>query len=288
MVSAYEKKIREVYPELTITHSKMNEIGQNNDVIMINDSLVFRFPKYTEGIKKLKKETSVLEGIKGNIPLPIPYPLYQSLEPEEVGMVFTGYKLVEGSPLWPGVFIENEEHHEQIASRLVGFLTALHSQSLESMNIEKKSIGEIRSSIEDLYDRFKEKLFPHMNERAKVEVSHHFDSFLSKNELLDFQPALTHGDFGASNILWDPERHEVSGIIDFGEAEVGDPAYDFAGLLSSYGEHFVRRCLEKYPNGDRIFDRMNFYRGTFALQEALHGIENDDPVAFENGMKGYR
>lgn len=288
MVSAYEKRIREVYPELTITHSKMNEIGQNNDVLMINDSLVFRFPKYTEGIKKLKKETSVLEGIKGNIPLPVPYPIYQSLEPEKVGMVFTGYKLVEGSPLWPGVFIENEEHHEQIASRLVGFLTALHSQSLESMNMEKKSIGEIRSSIEDLYDRFKEKLFPHMNERAKVEVSHHFDSFLSKNELLDFQPVLTHGDFGASNILWDPERHEVSGIIDFGEAEVGDPAYDFAGLLSSYGECFVRRCLEMYPNGDRIFDRMNFYRGTFALQEALHGNENYDPVAFENGMKGYR
>ncbi|OXS59638.1 phosphotransferase family protein [Rossellomorea vietnamensis] len=288
MVSSYEKRIRAVYPDLKITHSEMNEIGQNNDVIIINDSLVFRFPKYTEGIMKLKKETRVLEGIKGNIPLPVPYPIYQSLEPEKVGMVFTGYKLVEGSPLWPGVFIENEEHHEQIASRLVGFLTVLHSQSLESMNIEKKSIGEIRRSIEDLYDRFKEKLFPHMNERAKVKVSQHFDLFLSKNELLDFQPVLTHGDFGASNILWDPERHEVSGIIDFGEAEVGDPAYDFAGLLSSYGEYFVRRCLEIYPNGDRIFGRMNFYRGIFGLQEALHGIENDDPVAFENGMKGYR
>ncbi|MEI2666934.1 phosphotransferase family protein [Rossellomorea sp. LJF3] len=288
MVSAYEKRIREVYPELTITHSEMNEIGQNNDVLMVNDSLVFRFPKYGEGIRKLKKETRVLEGIKGNIPLRVPYPIYQSLEPEEVGMVFTGYKLVKGNPLWPGVFIENKEHHEKIASQLVGFLTDLHSQSLESMNIEKKSIGEIRSSIEDLYDRFKEKLFPHMNERAKVEVSQHFNSFLSKNELLDFQPVLTHGDFGASNILWDPERHEISGIIDFGEAEVGDPAYDFAGLFSSYGEHFVRRCLEMYQNGDRIYDRMNFYRGTFALQEALHGIENDDPVAFENGVKGYR
>lgn len=92
MVSDYEKRIREVYPELTVIHSKMNEIGQNNDVLIINDSLVFRFPKYREGIRKLKKETSVLEGIEGNIPLPVPYPIYQSLEPEEVGMVFTGYK----------------------------------------------------------------------------------------------------------------------------------------------------------------------------------------------------
>ena len=62
MVSSYEKRIRAVYPDLKITHSEMNEIGQNNDVIIINDSLVFRFPKYTEGIMKLKKETRVLEG----------------------------------------------------------------------------------------------------------------------------------------------------------------------------------------------------------------------------------
>lgn len=287
-MSIHEKRIREVYPEFEITSCEVNEIGQNNDVLIVNHSLVFRFPKYVEGIRKLKKETSVLESIKGNLSLPVPYPLYQSMKPEEVGKVFSGYRLIEGGPLWPGVFKENEEHSLKIATQLVNFLTELHSRPVEDLESEKKSIDDIRSSIEDLYERFIEKLFPHMNEKAKLEVSKHFDSFLSQSELLDFEPVLTHGDFGASNILWDRERNEVAGIIDFGESEVGDPAYDFAGLLSSYGEPFVRRCLEMYPNGDRIFDRMNFYRGTFALQEALHGVENDDPEAFENGMKGYR
>ncbi|MFC7782988.1 MULTISPECIES: phosphotransferase family protein [unclassified Rossellomorea] len=284
----HEKRIREVYPEFEITHSEVNEIGQNNDVLIVNHSIVFRFPKYMEGIRKLKKETGVLESIKGNLSLPVPYPLYQSMEPAEVGKVFTGYRLIEGDPLWPGVFKEYEEHSLKIASQLVKFLTELHSRPVEDLEVEKNSIDDIRSSIEDLYERFREKLFPHMNVKAKLEVSRHFDSFLSKNELLDFKPVLTHGDFGASNILWNRERNEVSGIIDFGESEVGDPAYDFAGLLSSYGEPFVRRCLEMYQNGDRIFARMNFYRGTFALQEALHGVENDDPEAFESGMKGYR
>lgn len=287
-MSIHEKRIREVYPEFEITSCEVNEIGQNNDVLIVNHSLVFRFPKYVEGIRKLKKETSVLESIKGNLSLPVPYPLYQSMKPEKVGKVFSGYRLIEGEPLWPGVFKENEEHILKIATQLVNFLTELHSRPVEDLESEKKSIDDIRSSIEDLYERFIEKLFPHMNEKAKLEVSKHFDSFLSQSELLDFEPVLTHGDFGASNILWDRERNEVAGIIDFGESEVGDPAYDFAGLLSSYGEPFVRRCLEMYPNGDRIFDRMNFYRGTFALQEALHGVENDDPEAFENGMKGYR
>ena len=287
-MSVYEKRIREVYPEFTITHSEVNEIGQNNDVLIVNGSLVFRFPKYMEGIRKLKKEARVLESLKGNLSLQIPFPLYQSMEPEEVGKVFTGYKMIEGEPLWPMVFKDNEVHRQKIASQLVCFLNELHSQSVDDLGIEKKRIGDIRSSVVDLYDRFKEKLFPHMNEKARVEVRRNFDSFLSNDGLLDFQPVLIHGDFGSSNILWDPTRYEVSGIIDFGETEVGDPAYDFAGLLSSYGEPFVRDCLTVYPGGDQIFERMSFYRGAFALQEALHGLENDDPRAFENGMKGYR
>ncbi|MBN8191769.1 phosphotransferase [Bacillus sp. NTK074B] len=288
MKANYETRIREVYPDFSITHCEVNQIGQNNDVLIVNRSLVFRFPKYIEGIRKLKTETKVLERVEGNLSLRVPFPLYQSVEHEEVGKVFTGYKMIEGEPLWPSIFKKNEGHSQKMASQLVGFLTELHSQSVEGLEIERKSINEIRTSIVDLYDRFREKLFPHMNEKAKMEVRLHFDSFLSNEDLLDFQPVLIHGDFGASNILWHPARHEVSGIIDFGETEVGDPAYDFAGLLSSYGERFVRDCLTIYPGGDQIVERMNFYRGTFALQEALHGVENDDRKAFENGMKGYR
>jgi len=35
-------------------------------------------------------------------------------------------------------------------------------------------------------------------------------------------------------------------------------------------------------------ERLAFYAGTFALQEALFGIENGDRQAFENGIAAYR
>jgi aminoglycoside 2''-phosphotransferase len=127
-----------------------------------------------------------------------------------------------------------------------------------------------------------------MNETSKSEIDHNFERFLSNKELLSFNTVLIHGDFGASNILWDSKREEITGIIDFGETEIGDPAYDFAGLLSSYGQPFVKRCLSMYPDGERIFERMTFYKSTFALQEALHGVENNDREAFESGMREYR
>jgi aminoglycoside 2''-phosphotransferase len=33
--------------------------------------------------------------------------------------------------------------------------------------------------------------------------------------------------------------------------------------------------------------RARFYRGTFALEEALHGFKNNDREAFESGMEQY-
>ena len=75
--------------------------------------------------------------------------------------------------------------------------------------------------------------------------------------------------------------------MDFGEATRGDPAYDFAGILSSYGEPFLRRFANTYPELDTLWERIRFYSGSFALLEALFGIENGDQEAFENGIADY-
>ncbi|TGB03557.1 phosphotransferase family protein [Halobacillus salinus] len=286
----YERRIKELYPDLKIDQIEWNEIGQNNDVIIVNNSLVFRFPKYIEGIYKLEKETKILDQIKGNVSLSIPRPQYRAFEPYEVGKVFTGYPFIQGSPLWSQTMkeIKNEEHIQVLSSQLVAFLSELHSQPVASLDIKKQTAKDIRQSVVELYNDFQEKLFPYMKEISKSEVSHNFEGFLSRDELFDFDTVLIHGDFGASNILWDPTTNRISGVIDFGEAEIGDPAYDFAGLLASYGQPFVERCLSLCPEGEKVLDRITFYKSTFALQEALHGWKNSDVEAFENGIRDYR
>ena len=56
----------------------------------------------------------------------------------------------------------------------------------------------------------------------------------------------------------------------------------------AYGEPFVRRFARLYPEIEAMEDRCRFYRGTFALQEALAGLRDGDPEAFERGMAPYR
>jgi aminoglycoside 2''-phosphotransferase len=140
----------------------------------------------------------------------------------------------------------------------------------------------------DLYARIRDKLFPHMRREACAWVSRHFETFLGQVSNFGYVPVLKHGDFGPSNILFNGHKRELAGVIDFSGAGMGDPAYDFAGLLSGYGENFVKLCTHFYPNLDQFYDRVLYYQGTFALLEALFGIENNDLEAFEAGIGMYR
>ncbi|KFM99868.1 hypothetical protein [Bacillus clarus] len=61
--NVYVTYLQRVYPALQVESAYVNEIGQNNDVLIVNENIVFRFPKYRKGVKKLRIETQLLERI---------------------------------------------------------------------------------------------------------------------------------------------------------------------------------------------------------------------------------
>ncbi|WP_342529350.1 aminoglycoside phosphotransferase family protein [Lysinibacillus sp. FSL R5-0849] len=291
MNNNFIENIQSLYSDLSIEDIYPNEIGQNNDVLIVNKSLVFRFPKYKIGINQLIRETEILKYIKGTISTPIPNPIYQSFEELEPGKVFTGYHLIDGVPLWKEslIGVKRVDLVKGLAKQLVSFLVELHSISGEKASRDLKlKVRNPHEEMYNLYNKIRNKLFPFMRKDAQQEISQSFETFLNGKAFSNLDITLIHGDFGASNILWDPETSMISGIIDFGGSGLGDPAYDFAGILSSYGEDFFDMCINLYPNGQEISERVKFYKSTFALQEALHGIENGDRQAFEAGIKDYK
>jgi len=65
-----------------------------------------------------------------------------------------------------------------------------------------------------------------------------------------------------------------------------DPAVDLAAP-STLGGGILDAVARTYPVTPALRDRAAFYRGTFALQEALFGVENHDDAAFRAGIAEY-
>jgi len=115
-------------------------------------------------------------------------------------------------------------------------------------------------------------------------INEHFEKYFDNPNLHEYTPSIIHGDFGGSNILF--EENKITGVIDFGFAGLSDPARDIASV-STFGDSFFERICRYYPNIKSLLDRAKFYRGTYALYEALHGFRNNDKEAFESGMEQY-
>jgi aminoglycoside 2''-phosphotransferase len=288
-LAQYTQIIKQHYPELNILSARFNQDGQYNDVVILNDGLVFRFAKVSDAIKTLRCEIVVQKSLQGRLPLPIPEPMYAHLETEIPGKAFVGYPFIQGVPLWRENFntITSPRARKRMAVQLGEFLQGLHQVNVDEAIPIALSSYETREEWVDLFDRIQERLYAHMREDARRDVSEHFQRYLDQLDRYGFEPCLRHGDFGTGNIIYDPENLSITGIIDFGGVGLGDPAVDFAGLYISYGMSFYEDCCSVYPQMSDALDRVHFYCGTFALQEALFGIENGDEAAFQAGIAEY-
>jgi aminoglycoside 2''-phosphotransferase len=284
----YAAQIQQIYPALSIETVRFNQDGQYNEVLVVNEALIFRFARYPAAVTTLQQEVKILQAIQEYVPLPIPNPIYYNLATPVVGEAFMGYQMLPGVPLWrPQFQTIGSRQRRTIARQLASFLRALHSVPIMQLIPDELPVADTHGSYADMYGRIRRQLFPHMRREAQQEAAHHFESFLNDPTASHFEPKLRHGDFGTGNLLFDVENQTMSGIIDFGFASLGDPATDFAAVLTSFGEPFFRECAKTYPAMADALPRVRFYLGTFALQEALFGVENGDEAAFVSGMANY-
>jgi aminoglycoside phosphotransferase (APT) family kinase protein len=93
------------------------------------------------------------------------------------------------------------------------------------------------------------------------------------------QGALVHGDFAMSSLLVDGQS--FTGVIDFGDAFIGDPLMDiayfrFKEITKSYGHDIYRRLLRHYTDArkiildDELEQKIVFYMIYWGLKRLEH------------------
>lgn len=75
------------------------------------------------------------------------------------------------------------------------------------------------------------------------------------------EPSLVHGDFGLHNIMW--KGAELSAVIDFDNACIGDPALDLAPLIGTFGSARVADIADT-----ETIARARVHRASLPLQVA--------------------
>ncbi len=126
------------------------------------------------------------------------------------------------------------------------------------------------------YERIQAKIFPLLQRHQRDWAMEHFETHLSEPDNFAYELKMTHTDIPPYHIMFDRERRRINGIIDFGCAGLGDPAIDFGVVINTYGESFLSRFYNVYPEAETYIKRARFYAGAIELRWLLQGIERGE------------
>ena len=283
---AFVNAIMASCPDIQIQSARMfTHDGELNDILIVNEALVFRFPRHERNIPDFLREILLLRKLQNLLPLAVPMPIFDSGDMMKLGKVFMGYRFIPGEPLNEErlTVLANEAFVEKLAKQLADFLTVMHSLDPEVLNLDLPHMN-MPDWTRTFFEEVQKKLFFYMRSDACKSVTENFENYFTQADLHSYQPHLVHGDFGGGNILFD--KNGISGVLDFTGACYSDPALDIASA-STYGERFFECLCRFYPVSDSMAKRAKFYRSLFALEEALYGWKNDDEEAFGRGMEQY-
>jgi aminoglycoside 2''-phosphotransferase len=250
-LAALRQRVQEIMPDLVIEQFERNLDGTINDIVIVNNRWVFRFAKAEKYYELLAREQKLLELIRPHVGVAVPAVAYACAD-------CWVYPLLQGQPLDRiRVRRYDEATQGQLAGQLGVFLRQLHhiDISAASANIPNTHAPVSQSRWLEIQAAVRTQIYP-LLQRFQVEyLDDLFDRALDDPQFFDYAPTLIHGDLASYHILFDPEQRQITGVIDFGMAGVGDPANDFGLLISIYGEAFVRRMRPAYPNLDHYLPR---------------------------------
>ena len=257
--SIYLQRIRDAFPALKWSRYRRIQDGVDHVVIVLDSKIIFRFvddPTEADEVQNLIRELALLKSIRTRISIPIPDYTYLPESQE-----FAGYKAIPGTRLSPWRFRRLSKQNRSDAARKLGdFLSTIHAfpvAKARDLGVEEEpsQFLDYRSQAGRFFDQRATELEP-----VILSICRRWLSDVQTKQH-SFTPAFTHDDLWHKHIYHDPRSGRLTGIIDWGDICIDDPARDFYGLWA-YGETFVDSVLSHYRHDDpTLKDRsLNHYK----------------------------
>jgi aminoglycoside 2''-phosphotransferase len=294
MIDDIRERIRRAAPGLPVDDLQAlghQGWGGDSDAYLVDERWIFRFPRTPAVARALAVECCLLPRLAPRLPLPIPD--FRYLGRDTAGApAFVGYPAIPGEPLRPAHLAALDVVQvARVAAQLGAFLGALHRFPVADAVACGLSLPaeSPRALIAAQLERWRLRVFPALVVDERRWVEDRIGTFLAGPDRLAYHPALGHGDLSGDHLLYDPSRHTLTGVIDFGDVRIGDPAGDFA-WRPDYGDAFFAEVVHHYsgPADPYLAERTAFRADLVPLIQIGYGRATGRPEDVAAGRGALR
>jgi len=270
---------RRAWPELRARKFEVHDGGWANLVLEADGRAIFRFPRRREVAAGLGFEVRALGLLARHLSLPVPRPTRLATLDRAAGWPFIAYPKLPGEPLSSIESLGPKGAHrlESAVETLLRELAAIPPRSLLRFGATRgdpRSWAERFRRLEVRFARHGASLTPPALRRAIADEFERFRSALSGGR---YRAVATHRDLGPDHILWDSRAGRPTGVIDWEDLCLGDPAFDLTGLRPVGPTRFDRWVRQRRAPADSTFDeRLRFYRRIAPIHGVIHAAETGD------------
>lgn len=283
----YRSLVSAAFPTLPLRSVRLLGVGWDSAAITVNDVYVFRFPMRAAVAETLLIERRLLPELAPALPLPVPRFVFQSGPVLDYPWHFVGYPLIPGEPLVdrPDIALTDE----QFVAALGPFLTELHrfpGGRATALGVPTYTPNSWLARHRRLFERARQVVSERLPPQPAQRFTSIWEARLSDPSMLEFVPSLIHGDLSLDHILVEsdsPGDWRVSGVIDFGDVMVADPALDYAGLPETAARAVASATGAAHAPG--FWQRRALYRAAVPLHAIDAGLTIGREDLIDGGLK---
>lgn len=241
--------------------------GWDSDAVIVDEIFIDRTPRRPEVRDGLERECRLLPLIAPLLPLTVPVPYEVPADPD--GPWRVRHRIV------PGAAAATSELTRRDGEIVGRFLRSLHDLDVDSIGLEART----DNSLADTLGRMEADVVP-LLPAVMREAGADLLTDASRTTPL----ALAHGDLGPAHLL--VEDGLVTGVIDWTDSGLRDPAIDLAWTLNGAPEPFREGIRGSYRPSLEEDRRALVWHRLGPWHEVLHGLDQRERTYIESGLAG--
>lgn len=243
------------------------EQGWDNQTVIVEGRWVDRRPRRPEAVAPLRREAQILPRLADRLPLIVPRPVLLSEDP-----LWVRHALV------PGRSADSDALSAEDGAAVGRFLRILHDTPTAEV-AELPPPSEQHRSFLAVLDDFRARVLPLLPGDRQPAAAALLDQAAQPTPSV-----LIHGDLGPAHLLLADGR--VTGVIDWGDMCLGDPADDLAWLLNGTSEAFAEALASEYGATPALRDRALTWHRLGPWWEVLAGLDHLGSAYVDSGTAG--